>query len=143
MKILVERTQHNEFETIGKLSINGQFACYTLEDPHHDVKIWGNTRIPQGTYKLGLRTVGGKHTQYKAKYPTMHKGMLHVLDVPKFQYILIHVGNTNIDTHGCLLVGLGKTNKTITQSIAAYRKIYPIIANAILTEGATIEYKDL
>ena len=45
----------------------------------------GETRIPKGIYKIGLRTVGGHHIKYSSKFPSIHKGMLQVLDVANFQ----------------------------------------------------------
>jgi len=143
MKILVERFKHNPEETIGKLYIDGVFQCFTLEDQHRDVKVKTDTRIPAGTYKLALRKVGGFHTRYAARFPGMHKGMLHVTNVPGFEFILIHLGNTEKDTAGCLLVGLHRQERTISGSEAAYKKIYPPIAAAIeIGQEVTIEYKD-
>ena len=80
----------------------------------------------------------------------MHKGMLHVIDVPNFKWILIHTGNTDEHTAGCLLVGDSQENNTIIKdgfigkSTNAYKRIYPPIAKA-LEEGeeVTIQYIDL
>ena len=126
-----------------------KFLCYTLEDEHRSEKIKGETRIPAGTYKITLRTVGGFHTRYTAKYGEMHKGMLWVRDVPGFEYILIHTGNTDEHTAGCLLVGssqqenLSKGDGFIGASGTAYKKIYPSIAAALEAgEEVTITYID-
>tara|TARA_R110002020_G_scaffold75639_1_gene192334 strand:- start:216 stop:569 length:354 start_codon:yes stop_codon:yes gene_type:complete len=79
------------------------FLAYTLEDEQRDVKVWGETRIPAGTYKLKLREEGGFHNKYLNKYGEIfHKGMIHVQDVPGFEYILWHTGNTDEHTAGCL-----------------------------------------
>lgn len=91
--------------TIGAFSINGKFECFTLEDEYREHKVSAETRIPDGTYDVGLRTVGGFHNRYKGKFPAFHIGMLEVLKVPNFKYILIHIGNTDKDTAGCLLIG--------------------------------------
>jgi hypothetical protein len=81
---------------------------------------------------------------YAKRFADIHKGMLHIIDVPNFQFILIHVGNTELDTMGCLLVGLTKVGKTIGQSVAAYKKIYPPIAAAITAgQKVCITYNDL
>ena len=82
---------------------NNKFLAYTLEDEYRDEKKFGETRIPEGTYKLGLRKVGGYHTKYSKRFSDIHIGMLHVLNVPNFEYILIHCGNTDEHTAGCLL----------------------------------------
>lgn len=126
-----------------------KFLCYTLEDEHRSEKIKGETRIPAGTYKITLRTVGGFHTRYTAKYGEMHKGMLWVRDVPNFEYILIHTGNTDEHTAGCLLVGssqqenISKGDGFIGASGTAYTRIYPPIAEALEAgEEVTITYID-
>tara|TARA_R110002012_G_scaffold320113_1_gene542447 strand:+ start:496 stop:1095 length:600 start_codon:yes stop_codon:yes gene_type:complete len=113
------------------------FLAYTLEDEQRDIKVWGETRIPAGTYKLKLRTVGGFHTRYASKYGGMHKGMIWVQDVPGFEYILWHTGNTDEHTAGCLILGNTQTNNRIAKdgfigsSVDAYKFVYPRVAAAI------------
>ena len=114
------------------------FLAYTLEDEQRDVKVWGETRIPAGTYKLKLRKEGGFHTRYLAKYgDTFHKGMIWVQDVPGFEYILWHTGNTDEHTAGCLILGNTQTNNRIAKdgfigsSVDAYKFVYPRVAAAI------------
>lgn len=130
---------------------NGErkFLCYTLEDEHRDVKVMSETRVPAGTYEITLRTVGGFHSRYVKKYGEMHKGMLWVRDVPGFEYILIHTGNTDEHTAGCLL--LGDTQQTnfdwsdgfVGRSGIAYKRVYPSIAKALVQgEKVTITYID-
>ena len=127
-----------------------KFLAYTLEDEHRDEKVFGETRIPDGMYKMGLRKVGGYHAKYSKRFPHIHIGMLHVLDVPGFEYILIHCGNTDEHTAGCLLVGDSQENNQITtdgfigKSTQAYKRIYPRIAEAIdCGEEVTITYRTL
>jgi len=125
-----------------------RFLCYTLEDEYRSKKVHSETRIPAGTYKIKFRKVGGFHNKYTTKYGSMHKGMLHVQDVPGFEYILIHVGNTDEDTAGCLLVGDGQNQNVtkdgvISSSVNAYKRIYPPIAKALERgDEVTITYKD-
>jgi len=113
------------------------FLAYTLEDEQRDVKVWGETRIPAGTYKLKLRTEGGFHSRYVGKYGAMHKGMIWVQDVPGFEYILWHTGNTDEHTAGCLILGNTQTNNRIAKdgfigsSVDAYKFVYPRVAAAI------------
>ena len=125
-----------------------EFLCYTLEDEHRDEKVMKETRIPAGTYNITLRTAGGFHSRYIKKYGNMHKGMLWVRDVPGFEYILIHTGNTDEHTAGCLLVGDTQSQNVtkskdgfVGASVDAYKRIYPPIAKA-LEEGkkVTITY---
>ena len=121
------------------------FLAYTLEDEQRDVKVWGETRIPAGTYKLKLREEGGFHNKYLGKYgDTFHKGMIHVQDVPGFEYILWHTGNTDEHTAGCLILGNTQTNNRIAKdgfigsSVDAYKFVYPRVAAAIKA-GADVE----
>jgi hypothetical protein len=144
MKIKVQRLHDTGDATVGAMFIDGVFQCFTLEDEHRDVKIKGETRIPAGTYKINFRKEGGFHAKYTAKYGSMHKGMLHVQDVPNFQWILIHTGNTDEHTAGCLLVGeTADLSGVIGRSVDAYKKMYPKVAKA-LEDGkeVTIQYLD-
>lgn len=147
MKLRVVRYYSSNDFTLGMLvdESNGRrFLAYTLEDEHRNVKVSGETRIPAGTYKITLRTVGGFHSKYAAKYGSMHKGMLWVRDVPGFEYILIHTGNTDEHTAGCLLVGnTSEYRGFIGSSGDAYKRIYPAIAKALENgEEVTITYED-
>ena len=146
--ILFETIQQgNEIDGIFKQT---KFLAYTLEDEYRSEKVFGETRIPDGTYKLGLRKVGGYHAKYSKRFPHIHIGMLHVLNVPGFEYILIHCGNTDEHTAGCLLVGDSQENNQITtdgfigKSTQAYKRIYPRIAEAIdCGENVTITYRTI
>ena len=127
-----------------------KFLAYTLEDEYREEKEFGETRIPDGRYQLGLRTVGGYNQKYSKRFAGIHIGMLHVLDVPGFEYILIHCGNTDEHTAGCLLVGDSQENNQIKKdgfigkSTQAYKRIYPAIAKAIKAgECVTIKYKSI
>lgn len=122
-----------EEKTLPDLSKVKTFLCYTLEDEHREEKVMHETRVPAGRYRITLRKVGGFHKRYSDKYPNMHKGMLWVRDVPGFEYILIHTGNHDEHTSGCLLTGLtSDSNKGfIGQSVNAYKMIYPKIAKAL------------
>lgn len=146
MTVDVIRYHDTGNETFGLLYIDGQFECYTLEDEERTVKVWGETRIPEGTYPLVLRREGSHHARYSKKFPDIHKGMLHVLDVPNFKWILIHIGNTDDDTAGCLLIadGVSPDGRSIVSSTTAYKRVYPKIADAITRgEGVIINYKKL
>ena len=152
MKLEVLRFSSQEDSTNGILfdvTEGRKFLCYTLEDEYRETKVMSETRIPAGTYKITLRTVGGHHGRYKVKYPEMHKGMLWVRDVPNFKWILIHTGNTDEHTAGCLLVGdsqqsnLIKSDGFTGSSTQAYKRIYPPIAAALEAgEEVTITYID-
>ena len=135
MKIKLIRYKSNANETLGKLYIDWEFICYTLEDEKRAVKLWGETRIPAGSYELKLNTEVGKNQKYKIRFPEMHKGMIEVTKVPNFKYILIHIGNTDKDTAGCILVGstVNDSGKkwSIGRSADAYKLVYEIISNEL------------
>ena len=142
MKVNLHRINSNEHSTIGVLSINGKFVCFTLEDQQQDKKVMHETRIPAGTYEITLRTVGGFHDRYSRLFPDIHKGSLWVRNVPGFEYILIHIGNTDNDSSGCILVGDTVTQNvsnrgSIADSTKAYKRLYPQIAN-VLSKGVKV-----
>ena len=134
MELKVLRYNSESDYTDGLLFIDDSFECYTIEDEGRTKKIYGETRIPDGKYKIGLRQEGGFHTKYLQKFKSgFHKGMLWVKDVPNFEYILIHIGNTDEDTAGCLLVGstADKDKNFIGGSTGAYRQMYPKVLAAL------------
>ena len=153
MKLKVFRFSSEVDSTSGLLfeetDLGNRFLCYTLEDERRALKVRGETRVPAGVYSIKLRKEGGFHARYTKKYGGFHIGMLHITNVPGFEYILIHTGNTDEHTAGCLLVGDTQENNTIIKdgfvgkSGNAYKRIYPRIAKAIeRNEEVTIEYID-
>ena len=105
MEIVVDRFVADDDTTVSRVSVDGRFVCFGLEDEFREEKLASETRIPAGTYDVRLRTEGGHDARYAQRFSDIHKGMLHVRDVPNFTWILIHCGNTDEDTDGCLLVG--------------------------------------
>lgn len=95
-----------EERTLGKLYINKEFFCSTIEDKYRDLskekKVYGKTCIPFGTYKVIINM--------SPKYGRL---MPRLLDVPHFDGILIHYGNTEQDSAGCILVGKRSGQKVI------------------------------
>jgi len=146
MKLTVIRHNLQDDYTSGILLIDGVFECYTLEDEQREVKVWGETCVPDGEYEITLRKTGGFHNRYSRKFETLHKGMLWVRDVPNFEYILIHIGNDDEDTAGCLLVGqVAYSNKNyIASSTLAYKAMYRKVIKAFdRGESVSIEYKTI
>lgn len=132
MKILLDRQGAGKFKTdtvtIGKLHVDN-LCVYSLEDDFDEKKKYGHTRIPAGTYRLKLRTYGSHHERYLKKFPGDHIGMIEICDVPNYTDVLLHIGNSDRDTKGCLLIGMSQSSSlTIGQSTVAYRLIYPKIA---------------
>jgi len=153
MQLEVLRFSSQEDSSSGLLfeisDLGRKFLCYTLEDERRALKVKGETRVPAGTYNIKLRKEGGFHARYTKKYGGFHRGMLHICDVPNFQWILLHTGNTDEHTAGCLIVGDSQENNVIIKdgfigkSGNAYKRIYPAIAKAIeLNEEVTITYID-
>ena len=141
MDVELLRYAHGKNDTLGILRIDGEFQCYTLEDEFRVQKVHGETRIPAGRYKLGLR--------HSPKFsPVYGHDVVWIMDVPGFEFILIHTGNTEADTDGCPLVGsypftFDKGGKnTIADSKKAYGKVYPLLVEQV-KKGAYIQIKDL
>ena len=133
--------------TDGLILINGEFMAHTIEDEGRTEKVYGETRVFSGRYPVGLRTEGGFHERYLEKFGSnFHKGMLWIKNVPEFEFVLIHIGNDDDDTAACLLVGMSNNADSvgfIGGSTQAYKKIYPIIRDAILKgEEVYINYFD-
>tara|TARA_Y100001937_G_scaffold120083_1_gene176745 strand:- start:1024 stop:1503 length:480 start_codon:yes stop_codon:yes gene_type:complete len=142
MRLELYRYSSKKDSTLGLLFlINDEtnkkdFLCFTLEDEKREVKVYGETRIPKGTYKIEYRKEGGHHNKYKKRFEGIHRGMLHILDVPNFTHILVHCGNDTSHTHGCLLVGNVISQNIdkepfLGQSTDCYKRIYPIIADIL------------
>ena len=147
VKLTVVRTQFGTDATNGLLFIDGIFECYTLEDQYQAVKVMHETCIPEGTYDIKFRKTGGFHAKYTERYKNAHYGMLHIQDVPNFTYILIHTGNTDEHTSGCLIVGETQQDLEVSKdgfigsSAVAYKKMYAKVAKQLLqNKDVTIEY---
>jgi len=113
MKIQIKRLHKTDKSTIGELTINGKFECYTLEDIERDVKIKSETAISKGTYKVIIN----QSNRFKRLMPLL-------LNVPNFEGVRIHAGNTNHDTEGCILVGRTRSIDFIGQSRKAYDSLF-------------------
>ena len=113
MQITVKRLYKTDTSTIGELLIDGVFECFTLEDIERPVKIKAETAIPKGTYKVIIN----QSNRFKRLMPLL-------LNVPNFEGVRIHAGNTNHDTEGCILVGQTRNKNYIGQSRKAYEKLF-------------------
>ncbi len=146
MKIDVDRFISDEDTTISRVIVDGQFLCFGLEDEYREEKVVGETRIPAGTYRVTLRTEGGFHERYAKRFSGMHRGMLHIREVPNFKFILIHCGNTDEHTAGCLLVGMQANtepgNMSVISSTFAYKNFYPLVVDAAERDDLSITFTD-
>ena len=119
MKITVKRLHRTERSTIGELYIDGKFECYTLEDVERKVKIPSETAIPKGTYIVGITL----SNRFKRLLPIL-------IDVPNFEGVRIHSGNTNHNTEGCILVGTTRSKDFIGSSRLAFDKLFKKMQSA-------------
>lgn len=133
MKLSLERLQLDPDVTIGALSVDGDFEAWTCEDAVRPagVKLPGQTAIPAGTYVVSITF----SNRFQRDLPL-------VLDVPNFQGVRIHPGNTSADTEGCILVGQDRLGKGVGRSRAAFDILFAKLRVAkIKGEPITIEIR--
>jgi hypothetical protein len=136
-KITVKRLWIDEGVTLSKIYVDDKYICLGLEDPLRVTKLHGQTGIPAGVYNVALR--------FSPKFsPKYGHEMLWIQNVPGFEFILIHPGNTKEDTDGCLLVGstLGviKDRIAVLASTTAYNTLYKLVLSAAKAGKLQIEY---
>ncbi len=138
MKLRVTRTVLGQDFTFGLLLVDGKQFCNTLEPTDRNLeqggaKVKGSTAIPCGTYKVAWT--------YSNKY---RKKMPELLDVPQFEGVRIHGGNTSKDSEGCILVGDGDGFDKLKNSTAKKDALWAMIEQAITAgEDVEIEIKKL
>ena len=142
MNITLNRIARKAKYTIGKLYINDQYFCDTLEDTDRGLtqsmteqqigskKVYGETAIPTGTYRIII--------SYSNKFK---KQMPLLLNVPGFAGIRIHSGNTEKDSLGCILVGKNKSVGKVLESRDTYSKLFSILQEANKKETIKITIK--
>jgi hypothetical protein len=115
LDIEIRRETYTGKSTTGRLFLNGQFECYTLEDcaRPEGVKVAGATCIPAGSYALTIN--------HSSRFQRL---MPQLLEVRGFESVRIHSGNTDADTEGCILVGLTRAENFVGSSRAAFRKLF-------------------
>jgi hypothetical protein len=123
MDLQLIRKEFTQRSTIGELSVDGKFECYTLEDMVRPVKIKGMTAIPAGAYEVVVTF----SERFQRLLPLL-------LNVPGFDGVRIHTGNTEHDTEGCILVGKVKKKNMITYSKAAFNALFSKIHSAAQRE---------
>lgn len=140
MEICIKRTEHPDC-TEGKMYIKWtSFSCDTLEDVNRDKnkngkfdgdekKVYGDTCIPYGRYEVTLKVVSPKFSKYK-QYQQIQGKLPRLIDVPHFEGILIHIGNTVKDTDGCILVGKRIRHGFVSESTVTFYKLYEILKKA-------------
>ena len=133
MHIDLSRIVSGAEATLGIIRVDGEALCFALEDQAQQEKIPGETRIPAGRYAVRVRTHGGLHQRCLRRFPGLHQGMLELAGVAGFTDILIHPGNTDDDTAGCILPGFGAelTGRfRLRSSARAYCALYERVIRA-------------
>lgn len=128
MNLELKRIFKGKDYTIGRLFIDGEYFCDTLEDPVRqldsiDDKIYSKTAIPAGKYKVSMSIVSPKYSIRKS-YNWCGGRLPRLLDVPFFEGILIHSGNTSDHTAGCILVGENKVKGQVINSMNTLKNLW-------------------
>lgn len=134
IKLTLKRRYRGSQYTIGSLYINNQYFCDTLEDRDRGLsqqmsldniklkKVYGSTAIPTGTYRISMNITSNKFSSRSWAIP--YKGKIpRLLNVPGFDGVLIHPGNTDKDTYGCVLVGENKVKGQVINSQNIWKKL--------------------
>lgn len=141
MEITLKRVAKKDTYTIGKLYINGDYFCDTIEDTDRGLKqsmdlseivkkkIKTKTAIPTGIYRVTTSVVSNRFGKVKFYVDNCKGGRIpRLLNVPGFDGVLIHAGNTEKDTEGCILLGQNKVPGQVINSKetckAFYQKVF-------------------
>jgi hypothetical protein len=136
MELKLDRKWKKEDYTVGRLFIDDEFFCNTMEDADRGLdqdmqdfmirskKIPNRTAVPTGRYKVLMNTVSSKFSQ-KPFYMQVCKGKLPRLDnVKGYEGILIHCGTTHQHSAGCILVGKNTIKGKLTDSQETFKNLY-------------------
>lgn len=143
MKLLLDRKYKKSTYTIGRLFLNDEFFCNTMEDKDRGLKqtmsigqIAGIkkksvTAIPSGTYNIRMDIMSPKYSTKPWYVQNCNNARMPRLEnVPGFEGILIHPGNTAADSEGCILVGVNDVQGMITKSKETFIRLYNKMYNA-------------
>ena len=124
VRLKLNRIQFTEKSTIGELWVDDDEDrfCFTLEDMVRSpgVKVPGQTAIPPGQYEVIINW----SNRFKRPMPLL-------LDVPNFEGVRIHAGNTEADTEGCILVGFNRSPDFVGNSRAAFDALFAAMSRAV------------
>lgn len=137
MNILLERRWKKSTYTIGRLYVDNDFLCNTLEDTDRGLKQTMSldtikmmkkmsiTAIPSGTYQIRMDIISPKYSLKSWYINNCHGARVpRLMDVPGYSGVLIHTGNTPADTDGCILVGINDVTGQVTKSKETFLKLY-------------------
>lgn len=141
MELLLRRIARRDTYTIGKLYIDGVYFCDTCEDKDRGLKQSlpasvnkamkkkGATAIPTGRYQVTLKVKSPRFSQ-KKQYDFCNGYLPRLINVPGFEGVLIHIGNTSNDTEGCILVGRNTKVGKVLESGVTFRALYAKLKEA-------------
>ena len=139
MELIVERKYKKQSYTIGNLYIDGVFFSNTLEDADRGLdnsmsedmirtlKKPSITAIPRGTYEITLDVVSPKYSKVQFYKDVCNGKVPRLKNVKGFDGILIHAGNTDKDSSGCLLVGQNKVKGQVINSKETFKQLYQLL----------------
>lgn len=144
MELLLYRIARRDTYTIGHLYIDGKYFCDTIEDKDRGLtqsmpqaviratKRKGVTAIPAGRYRVTLEVKSPKFSakKYEKNYGFCDGYLPRLINVPGFDGVLIHIGNTARDTDGCVLVGKNTKVGKVLESRAVFVKLYEELKKA-------------
>lgn len=142
MKLTLKRIAKRDTYTIGRLYINGEYFCDTLEDKDRGLKqnmslseikakkVYGKTAIPAGEYEITLHIISPKYSKKPWFVKFCGAKMPRILNIPGYDGVLIHEGNSDKDTCGCVLVGKNTVVGKVLESKNTFAKLYPILKAA-------------
>lgn len=127
MEIQLKRIARKETYTIGKLYINGVYFSDTIEDSDRlyfgKPKVKGETAIPCGRYEISQNVFSNRFGN-KTFYKNLCGGFLpRLLNVPLFDGVLLHCGNSANDSSGCIIIGMNKVVGKVVDSQKTYTKL--------------------
>lgn len=142
MRLKLIRKYKKDTYTIGQLLVEGSFFCNTLEDKDRGLtqdmdlpiikaaKVYGETAIPSGVYDIDMETRSPKYAAVDW-YKKLNGGyMPTICNVPGYSRVLIHPGNSPLDTLGCVLVGENKVKGRLINSRATFARLYKLMKDA-------------
>lgn len=143
MKVLLKRIAKLPTYTIGKIYIDGKYQCDCIEDTDRGLsqtmsleeikkkKVYGKTAIPTGTYDITLNVISPKYSKsaFMQRYANGSR-VPRILNVKGFDGVLIHTGNTEQDSYGCIIVGINSKKGMVTQSRDTFIKLYKILQSS-------------
>ena len=142
MELIIDRKWKKDHYTIGRLFVDGELFCNTLEDTDRGLdqrqpltiiknrKIPNQTAIPTGKYEITLNVISPRFSKYEYYMDVCDGKLPRLLNVPGYDGILLHVGTTAENSSGCILVGYNKIKGKLTEGKMVFAKLYDLMKEA-------------